>query len=143
MKKTVIAPSKQNKHPEEHAMHSINQTLAVPTIGGLEPDPAIRNHIVAHMAKPNWFATLKSIPKRFPVRTPIFQAAFAMAIVLFAIVGTFRGIQSNSAIQNPQSPAVADTGQTQRDTPRTSSSDSLAYHPMVSVLFAASPIDSL
>ena len=142
MKKTAIAPSKQHKHNEEHTMHSINQTLAVPTMGGLEPDPAIRNRIVAHMAKPSWFATLKS---RFsiPVRTPMFQAAFAMAIVLFAVIGTFRGIQSNSAIQNPQSPAVADTGQTQRDTPRTSSTDSLAYHPMVSVLFAASPIDSL
>jgi len=147
MKKTVTIPykAKPNTQLEEHLMHNINQTLAIPETGGLEPDPAIRNHIMAHMAtpKPSWLATLKTIPNRFPIRVPIYQAAFAMAIVLFAVVGTFRSTQPNSAAQNPQSPAVADTGQTQRDTPRTSSSDTLAYHPMVSVLFASSPIDSL
>lgn len=147
MKKTATVPSKakQNIQSEEHLMHVINQTFAVPKNGGLEPDPAIRNRIVAQMntQKHSWFNALRTIPTLFPVRVPIYQAAFAMAIVLFAVLGTYRKTQLNSVIeQQPESLAVvADTSQTQRDTPRTSSSDTLAQHPIIDMF--TSPIDSL
>ena len=118
MEKTVKVPSKvkQNIQSDEHLMNAINQVLAVPQNGELKPDPAIRNRIVAQMntQKRSWFGALRTIPKLFPVRVPIYQAAFAMAIVLLAVLGTHRKTQLNAVTeQQPESSAVvADTSQT-------------------------------
>ena len=149
MKKTATAPSKakQNIQSDEHLMNAINQALVIPNNGELEPDPAIRNRIIAQMNtdKRSWFGALRTIPNLFPVRVPIYQAAFAMAIILFAILGTHRKTQLNTVTeQQPESSAVvADTSQTQRDTPRTSSSDTLAQNTIVDMFSAGSRIDSL
>ena len=149
MKKTATVPSKakQNIRSDEHLMNAINQALVIPNNGELEPDPAIRNRIIAQMNtdKRDWFGALRTIPNLFPVRVPIYQVAFAMAIVLFAVLGIHRKTQLNNVTElQPKSPTeIADTSQTQRDTPRTSSSDTLAQHPIIDMFSAGSRIDSL
>ncbi len=138
MKKTVPDPFKAKQNTCEQFLR---QTLAVPTTGGLEPDPAIRNDIVARLTaqKRSGFNILRAISNLFPARVPIYQAAFAMGIVLFAVL-SIRKTQPRTPTALPsESPgAVVDTIQAQRDTPHTSSIDTLTQHPIVNIFSAAS-----
>ena len=144
MKKIVTTPFKAEQRADEQFLR---HALAVPEVGGLEPDPAIRNGIVARMAgrKRRGFNAWRALSNLFPVRRlPVYQTAFAMGIVLFVVL-CIRKTQSNPALAPPpESPiAAVDTSQTQRDTPRASSMDTLAQYPVVNIFRATSPVDSL
>ena len=118
----------------------LSQALAVPRSGGLEPDPVIRNAVVAQMSARDrgGFNVLRSL--RFSVRWPVYQVAFAMGIVLFAVLGIRKSQPDPAAIRSPESPvAVMDTSQT--DSPRVSFSDSLTQ--ITTIFPASSPVDSL
>ena len=120
----------------------LSQVLAVPRSGGLEPDPAIRNAVVARMSarERGGFNVLRSL--RFSVRLPVYQVAFAMGIVLFAVLGIRKSQPDPATIRSPESPvAVMDTSQT--DSPRVSFSDSLTQHAITTIFPASSPVDSL
>ena len=120
----------------------LSQVLAVPRSGGLEPDPAIRNSVVAQMSarERNGFNVLRFF--RFPVRLPVYQMAFAMGIVLFAVLGIRKSQPDPAATRSPESPAaVMDTSRT--DSPRVSFSDSLTQHAITTIFPASSPVDSL
>ena len=119
----------------------LKQALAVPRSGGLEPDPAIRNAVVARMSARDrgGFNVLRSL--RFSVRWPVYQMAFAMGIVLFAVLG-IRQSQPDPATVRPELPVgVVDTSRT--DTPRVSLSDTLSQHAITTIFPASSPVDSL
>ena len=118
----------------------LSQVLAVPRSGGLEPDPVIRNAVVAQMSARDrgGFNVLRSL--RFSVRWPVYQVAFAMGIVLFAVLGIRESQPDPAATRSPESPvAVMDTSQT--DSPRVSFSDSLTQ--ITTIFPASSPVDSL
>ena len=118
----------------------LKQALAVPGSGGLEPDPVIRNAVVAQMSARDrgGFNVLRSL--RFSVRWPVYQVAFAMGIVLFAVLGIRESQPDPAATRSPESPvAVMDTSQT--DSPRVSFSDSLTQ--ITTIFPASSPVDSL
>ena len=118
----------------------LSQALAVPRSGGLEPDPVIRNAVVAQMSARDrgGFNVLRSL--RFSVRWPVYQVAFAMGIVLFAVLGIRKSQPDPAATRSPELPvAVMDTSQT--DSPRVSFSDSLTQ--ITTIFPASSPVDSL
>ena len=118
----------------------LSQALAVPRSGGLEPDPVIRNAVVAQMSARDrgGVNVLRSL--RFSVRLPVYQVAFAMGIVLFAVLGIRKSQPDPAAIRSPESPvAVMDTSQT--DSPRVSFSDSLTQ--ITTIFPASSSVDSL
>ena len=120
----------------------LSQVLAVPRSGGLEPDPAIRNAVVARMSarERSGFNVLRSL--RFPVRLPVYQMAFAMGIVLFAVLGIRKSQPDPATVRSPESPvAVMDTSRT--DSPRVSFSDTLSSHVITTIFPASSPVDSL
>ena len=120
----------------------LSQVLAVPRSGGLQPDPAIRNAVVARMSarERGGFNVLRFL--KFPVRLPVYQMAFAMGIVLFAVLG-IRKSQPDPATTQPSESlaAVIDTSRT--DSPRVSFSDSLSSHVITTIFPASSPVDSL
>ncbi len=125
---------------EEGVDGLLKQALAVPGSGGLEPDPAIRNAVVARMSarERNGFNVLRFL--RFPVRLPVYQVAFAMGIVLFAVLGIRKSQPDPAMTGSSESPvAVMDTSQT--DSPRVSLSDSLTQ--ITTIFPASSPVDSL
>ena len=127
---------------KENVDGMLSQVLAVPRSGGLEPDPAIRNAVVAQMSarERNGFDVLRFL--RFPVRLPVYQMAFAMGIVLFAVLGIRQSQPDPAATRSPESPvAVMDTSRT--DSPRVSFSDSLTQHVITTIFPASSPVDSL
>ena len=120
----------------------LSQVLAVPGAGGLEPDPAIRNAVVARMSARDrgGFNVLRSF--RFPVRWPVYQMAFAMGIVLFAVLGIRKSQPDPATVRSPESPAaVMDTSRT--DSPRVSLSDTLSQRAIMNIFPASSPVDSL
>ena len=117
----------------------LSQVLAVPGSGGLEPDPAIRNAVVARMSARDrgGFNVLRSL--RFQVRWPVYQMAFAMGIVLFAVLGIRKSQPDPATTGSPESPvAVMDTSRT--DSPRVSLSDTLSQRAIMNIF---SPVDSL
>ena len=119
----------------------LKQALAVPGSGGLEPDPAIRNSVVAQMSarERGGFNPVRALSNMFSVRWPVYQVAFAMGIVLFAVFGIRKSQPDPATARSPESPAaVMDTSRT--DSPRVSFSDSLSQHSIVNVF---SPVDSL
>ncbi len=72
------------------------------------------------------------------MRWPVYQMAFAMGIVLFAVLGIRQSQPDPVTAQSPESPvAILDTSRT--DSPRVSFSDSLSQRSMN--IF--SPVDSL
>lgn len=119
-----------------------SRTLAVPRSGGLEPDPAIRNAVVAQMSARGGFNPVRALSNVFSVRWPVYQVAFAMGIVLFAVLG-IRQSQPDPATARPsESPAaVMDTSRT--DSPRVSFSDTLSQHAITTIFPAPSSVDSL
>ena len=120
----------------------LRQALAVPGSGGLEPDPAIRNAVVARISARDrgGFNVLRSL--RFSVRWPVYQVAFAMGIVLFAVLGIRQSQSDPATVRSPESPvAVMDTSRT--DSPRVSFSDTLSSHAIINIFPASSPVDSL
>ena len=120
----------------------LSQVLAVPRSVGLEPDPAIRNAVVAQMSVRGrgGFNVLRSL--RFPMRWPVYQVAFAMGIVLFAVLGIRQSQPDPMTVQPSESPvAVMDTSRT--DSPRVSFSDTLSSHVIPTIFPASSPVDSL
>ena len=120
----------------------LKQALAVPGAGGLEPDPAIRNAVVARMSarERNGVNVLRFL--RFPVRLPVYQMAFAMGIVLFAVLGIRQSQPDPATTGSPESPvAVMDTSRT--DSPRVSLSDTLSQRAIINIFSASSPVDSL
>jgi len=120
----------------------LSQVLAVPRSGGLEPDPAIRNAVVARMSTRDrgGFNVLRSF--RFSVRWPVYQMAFAMGIVLFAVLGIRKSQPDPATTRSPESPAaVMDTSRT--DSPRVSLSDTLSQRAVINIFSASSPVDSL
>ncbi len=127
---------------KENVDGMLSQALAVPRSGGLEPDPAIRNAVVARMSARDrgGFNVLRSF--RFSVRWPVYQMAFAMGIVLFAVLG-IRNSQPDPVTAQPStSPgAVMDTSRT--DSPRVSFSDTLSQRAITTIFSASSPVDSL
>ena len=135
-----VIPFKRKENVDE----LLSQVLAVPRTGGLdlEPDPVIRNAVVAQMSarERGGFNVLRSL--RFPVRWPVYQMAFAMGIVLFAVLGIRQSQPDPAATRSPESPAaVMDTSRT--DSPRVSFSDSLTQHAITTIFPASSPVDSL
>lgn len=125
---------------EEGVDGLLKQALAVPGSGGLEPDPTIRNAVVARMSarERNGFNVLRFL--RFPVRLPVYQVAFAMGIVLFAVLGIRKSQPDPAMTGSSESPvAVMDTSQT--DSPRVSLSDSLTQ--ITTIFPASSSVDSL
>jgi hypothetical protein len=119
----------------------LKQALAVPGSGGLEPDPAIRNSVVAQMSARDrgGFNPVRALSNMFSVRWPVYQVAFAMGIVLFAVFGIRESQPDPATARSPESPAaVMDTSRT--DSPRVSFSDSLSQHSILNVF---SPVDSL
>ena len=119
----------------------LKQALAVPGSGGLEPDPAIRNSVVAQMSARDrgGFNPVRALSNMFSVRWPVYQVAFAMGIVLFAVFGIRKSQPDPATARSPESPAaVMDTSRT--DSPRVSFSDSLSQHSILNVF---SPVDSL
>ena len=133
-----VIPFKKKENVDE----LLSQVLAVPRTGGLEPDPVIRNAVVARMSARdrNGFNVLRSF--RFPVRWPVYQMAFAMGIVLFAVLGIRKSQPDPATVQSPESPvAVMDTSRT--DSPRVSFSDTLSSHVITTIFPASSPVDSL
>jgi len=133
-----VIPFKKKENVDE----LLSQVLAVPRSGGLEPDPAIRNAVVARMSarERNGFNVLRSL--RFPVRWPVYQMAFAMGIVLFAVLGIRQSQPDPATTRSPESPAaVMDTSRT--DSPRVSFSDTLSQRAITTIFSASSPVDSL
>ena len=133
-----VIPFKKKENVDE----LLSQVLAVPRTGGLEPDPAIRNAVVAQMSarERGGFNVLRSL--RFPVRWPVYQMAFAMGIVLFAVLGIRQSQPDPATTRSTESPAaVMDTSRT--DSPRVSFSDSLTQHAITTIFPASSPVDSL
>jgi hypothetical protein len=127
---------------EEDVDGVLRQALAVPGSGGLEPDPAIRNAVVARMSARDrgGFNVLRFL--KFPVRLPVYQVAFAMGIVLFAVLGIRQSQPDPATTRSPESPgAVMDTSRT--DSPRVSLSDTLSQHAIMNIFPASSSIDSL
>ena len=137
--KRVIPIAFENKEGVDGVL---KQALAVPRSGGLEPDPAIRNAVVARMSvrDRNGFNVLRSL--RFSVRWPVYQMAFAMGIVLFAVLGIRQSQPDPATVRSPDSPAaVMDTSRT--DSPRVSLSDTLSQHAITTIFPTSSPVDSL
>ncbi|MCY3870931.1 MAG: hypothetical protein OXG87_15385 [Gemmatimonadetes bacterium] len=133
-----VIPFKKKENVDE----LLSQVLAVPGAGGLEPDPAIRNAVVAQMSARDrgGFNVLRSL--RFPVRWPVYQMAFAMGIVLFAVLGIRKSQPDPATTGSPESPvAVMDTSRT--DSPRVSLSDTLSQRGIINIFPASSPVDSL
>lgn len=133
-----VIPFKKKENVDE----LLSQVLAVPGSGGLEPDPAIRNAVVAQMSarERGGFNVLRSL--RFPVRLPVYQMAFAMGIVLFAVLGIRKSQPDPATTGSPESPvAVMDTSRT--DSPRVSFSDTLSQHAIMNIFPASSSVDSL
>ena len=133
-----VIPFKKKENVDE----LLRQVLAVPGSGGLEPDPAIRNAVVAQMSarERGGFNVLRSL--RFSVRWPVYQMAFAMGIVLFAVLGIRQSQPDPATTRSPESPAaVMDSSQT--DSPRVSLSDTLSSHVITTIFPASSPVDSL
>ena len=127
---------------KENVDGMLSQVLAVPRSGGLEPDPAIRNAVVARMSARDrgGFNVLRSF--RFPVRWPVYQMAFAMGIVLFAVLGIRKSQPDPVTAQPSTSPGVVmDTSRT--DSPRVSFSDTLSQRAIMNIFPASSPVDSL
>ena len=122
----------------------LRQVLAVPKTGGLEPDPAIRNSVVAQMSvrERKGFNIWRAISNVFPMRWPVYQVAFAMGVVLFAVLGIRKSQPDPATPRSPESPsAVMDTSRT--DSPRVSFSDSLSQRAIMNIFPASSPVDSL
>ena len=120
----------------------LKQALAVPRSGGLEPDRAIRNAVVAQMSARDrgGFNVLRSL--RFSVRWPVYQMAFAMGIVLFAVLGIRQSQPDPATTRSPESPvSVMDSSRT--DSPRVSLSDTLSQHAITTIFPTSSPVDSL
>ena len=137
MKRVIPIQFNNKKNVDE----LLKQALAVPGTGGLEPDPAIRNSVVAQMSarEHGGFNIWRALANVFPVRWPVYQVAFAMGIVLFAVLGIRKSQPDPATTRSPESPAaVMDTSRT--DSPRVSFSDSLSQHSIVNVF---SPVDSL
>lgn len=133
-----VIPFKKKENVDE----LLSQVLAVPRTGGLEPDPAIRNAVVAQMSarERGGFNVLRSF--RFSVRLPVYQMAFAMGIVLFAVLGIRQSQPDPATVRSPESPgAVMDTSRT--DSPRVSFSDTLSQRAITTIFSASSPVDSL
>lgn len=133
-----VIPFKKKENVDE----LLSQVLAVPGSGGLEPDPAIRNAVVAQMSarERSGVNVLRSL--RFPVRLPVYQMAFAMGIVLFAVLGIRQSQPDPATTGAPESPvAVMDTSRT--DSPRVSLSDTLSQRGIINIFPASSPVDSL
>lgn len=127
---------------KENVDELLSQALAVPGSGGLEPDPAIRNAVVARMSarERNGVNVLRFL--RFPVRLPVYQMAFAMGIVLFAVLGIRQSQPDPAATGSSESPvAVMDTSRT--DSPRVSLSDTLTQRAIINIFSASSSVDSL
>lgn len=119
----------------------LSQALAVPGSGGLEPDPAIRNAVVARMSarERSGGNIWRALANVFPMRWPVYQMAFAMGIVLFAVLGIRQSQPDPATTRSPESPgAVMDTSRT--DSPRVSLSDTLSQRSIVNIF---SSIDSL
>jgi hypothetical protein len=120
----------------------LKQALAVPGSGGLEPDPAIRNAVVARMSARERSGVNVLRFLRFPVRLPVYQMAFAMGIVLFAVLGIRKSQPDPATTGSPESPvAVMDTSRT--DSPRVSFSDTLSQRAIINIFSASSSVDSL
>ena len=133
-----VIPFKKKENVDE----LLSRVLAVPRSGGLEPDPAIRNAVVAQMSmrERSGFNVLRSL--KFPMRWPVYQMAFAMGIVLFAVLGIRQSQPDPVTARSPESPAaVMDTSRT--DSPRVSFSDTLSSHVITTIFPASSPVDSL
>lgn len=120
----------------------LRQALAVPGTGGLEPDPAIRNAVVAQMSARDrgGFNVLRSL--RFTVRWPVYQMAFAMGIVLFAVLG-IRQSQPDPAATRPSESLAAVMDSSRTDSPRVSLSDTLSQRAIINIFPTSSPVDSL
>lgn len=140
MKMKRVIPIEFNNKEDVDGL--LSQVLAVPRSGGLEPDPAIRNAAVAQMSARGGFNPVRALSNVFSVRWPVYQVAFAMGIVLFAVLG-IRQSQPDPATTRPfESPAaVMDTSRT--DSPRVSFSDTLSKHAITTIFPASSPVDSL
>ena len=139
--KRVIPIEFKNK---ENVDGMLSQVLAVPRSGGLEPDPAIRNAVVAQMSVRDrgGFNIWHALSNVFPMRWPVYQVAFAMGIVLFAVLGIRQSQPDPMTVQSSESPvAVMDTSRT--DSPRVSFSDTLSSHVIPTIFPASSPVDSL
>ena len=137
MKRVISVQFKNKKNVDG----LLKQALAIPGSGGLEPDPAIRNSVVAQMSarERGGFNPVRALSNMFSVRWPVYQVAFAMGIVLFAVFGIRKSQPDPATARSPESPAaVMDTSRT--DSPRVSFSDSLSQHSIVNVF---SPVDSL
>ena len=135
-----VIPFKKKENVDE----LLSQVLAVPRTGGLEPDPAIRNAVVAQMStrERGGFNVWRALTNVFPMRWPVYQMAFAMGIVLFAVLGIRQSQPDPAATRSPESPAaVMDTSRT--DSPRVSLSDTLTQHAITPIFPASSPVDSL
>ena len=135
-----VIPFKKKENVDE----LLSQVLAVPRTGGLEPDPAIRNAVVAQMSARergglNMWRALSNV---FPMRWPVYQMAFAMGIVLFAVLGIRQSQPDPATTRSPESPgAVMDSSRT--DSPRVSLSDTLSQRGITTIFSASSPVDSL
>ncbi|MCY3683273.1 MAG: hypothetical protein OXH16_17895 [Gemmatimonadetes bacterium] len=135
-----VIPFKRKENVDE----LLSQVLAVPRSGGLEPDPAIRHAVVAQMSarERSGFNIWRALSDVFPVRWPVYQMAFAMGIVLFAVLGIRQSQPDPTTTGSPESPvAVMDTSRT--DSPRVSLSDTLSQRGMINIFSASSPVDSL
>jgi len=135
-----VIPFKKRENVDE----VLSQVLAVPGSGGLEPDPAIRNAVVAQMSARgrSGFNIWGALANVFPMRWPVYQMAFAMGIVLFAVLGIRKSQPDPATTGSPESPvAVMDTSRT--DSPRVSLSDTLSQRGIINIFPASSPVDSL
>ena len=140
MKRVIPIQFNNKKNVDE----LLKQVLAVPGSGGLEPDPAIRNSVVAQMSARDrgGFNPVRALSNMFSVRWPVYQVAFAMGIVLFAVLGIHKSQPDPATTRSPESPAaVVDTSRT--DSPRVSFSDTLSQHAIMNIFPASSPVDSL
>ena len=145
-----VIPIEFNNREDVDGM--LSQVLAVPGSGGLEPDPAIRNAVVARMSAPvclrtgrrdsGGFNIWRALANVLPARWPVYQVAFAMGIVLFAVLGIRQSQPDPATVQSPESPvAVMDTSRT--DSPRVSFSDTLSQRAITTIFPSSSPVDSL
>ena len=140
MKRVIPIQFNNKKNVDE----LLKQALAVPGTGGLEPDPAIRNSVVAQMSarERGGFNPVRALSNMFSVRWPVYQVAFAMGIVLFAVFGIRKSQPDPATTRSPESPAaVMDTSRT--DSPRVSFSDTLSQHAIMNIFPVSSPVDSL
>ena len=89
------------------------------------------------------FNPVRALSDMFSVRWPVYQVAFAMGIVQFAVLGIRKSQPDPAATaRSPESPAaVMDTSQT--DSPRVSFLDSLSQQAITTIFPASSPVDSL